>query len=96
MVGICQDLELPDPRINPVPDASTIETEADSYLEHVLERWRLPLASVSDERLEPAPEIRFPFLGMPYWANAMLEHAVIHPVRHSFQLKELLQRQAQA
>ena len=87
MVGVCRDLKLPDPEIKPVPEIDTIEAEADSYLEHVVERWRLPLASVSDERLEPAPEIQFPFLGMPYWANAMLEHAVMHPIRHEFQLR---------
>ena len=93
MVGICQNLELPDPKIDPVPEASVIGTKADGYLEHVLERWRLPLVDVPDERLEPDAESYYP--GMPYWVDAMLEHAVMHPVRHTFQLEELLQRQVQ-
>lgn len=92
MVGICKNLELPDPEIKPVPKADTIGAEAEGYLEHVLERWRLPLVDVPDERLEPDPESYYP--GMPYWIDAMLEHAVMHPVRHEFQLKELLQAQA--
>lgn len=94
MVSICKNLELPDPDIEPVPDISTIEAEADRYLEHVLDRWRLPLVHVPDEELEPAPETYFP--GMPYWIDAMLEHAVMHPIRHTFQLTELIQRQAKS
>ena len=92
MVGICRDLELPDPEIKPAPSVGVIKTEAESYLEHVLERWRLPLAEVADDRLEPPPELYTP--GMPYWIDAMLEHAVMHPIRHEFQLKELMQKQA--
>ena len=77
MVGICKNLRLPDPDIKPVPSVDVIETEADGYLEHLLERWRLPLAEVADERLEPPPEMYVP--GMPYWIDAILEHAVMHP-----------------
>ena len=92
VVGICRNLGLPDPDIKPVPEVSSIETEADGYLEHLLERWRLPLAEVTDERLEPPPELYTP--GMSYWVDSMLEHAVMHPIRHEFQLNELMQKQA--
>jgi hypothetical protein len=89
MGRICERLGLPDPEIRDVPDISTIEAEADSYLEHLLERWRLPLVNVPDEKLEPTTytpgETR-------YWIDVMLEHAVMHPIRHEFQLRELLQR----
>lgn len=91
MVRMCETLGLPDPGIRPLPGRKTIEAEADGYLEHVLERWRVPLAQVPDERLEPALEAYVP--GMPYWIDAMLEHAVMHPVRHEFQLRELMQKQ---
>lgn len=94
MVGICKTLKLPDPGIRPVPTLSTIEAEADSYLEHVLTRWRLPLVAVADDELEPPPEAYYP--GMPYWVDAMLEHAVMHPIRHEFQLKELIEQQTRA
>ncbi len=92
MIRICENLELPDPEIKPVPNIDSIEIEADGYLEHLLERWQLPLAEVTDERLEPPPELYEP--GVPYWIDAMLEHAVMHPIRHEFQLKELMQKQA--
>ena len=90
MVWMCEQLELTDPEIKPTPSPDTIEAEADGYLEHLLERWRLPLVNVPDERLEPttyAPgETR-------YWIDAMLEHAVMHPIRHEFQLREQLENQ---
>ncbi len=92
LTWICKNLELPDPEVKPTPGADTIEAEADSYLEHVLERWRLPLVDISDERLDSAPATRA--FGRPFQVDMMLEHAVMHPIRHEFQLKELLQAQA--
>lgn len=47
MVWMCKNLKLPDPEINPVPELSVIEEEAEGYLEHLLERWRSPLADYS-------------------------------------------------
>ncbi|AWN23257.1 hypothetical protein DKM44_08480 [Deinococcus irradiatisoli] len=91
MVRICQHLDLPDPEIAPPPDPERIESEAEPYLAHLLERWRLPLAPVTDEQMEPAEELYQ--AGMPYWIDAMLEHAVMHPIRHEFQLRELMARQ---
>ena len=64
-----------------------IETRSDAYLEYLLGRWRELLADVHDDE----PEIYTP--GMHYWIDAMLEHAAMHPVRHGFQLRELLERQ---
>ncbi|WP_415791507.1 hypothetical protein [Deinococcus saxicola] len=58
--------------------------QAEAYLERLLPWWRMPLAGVRDEDMEPAEKLHF--AGMPYWVDAMLEHAVMHPVRHSFQL----------
>lgn len=88
MVWICKQLDLPDPNINPTPDIDTIEAEVDGYLEHVLERWRLPLAHVPEEKFEP--QTYASNWGTHYCINAMLEHAVMHPIRHEFQLKELM------
>jgi len=62
--------------------------DADDYMEHVLERWRALLREVSNERLE-TPE--YPSRWQTrYCIDAMLEHAVMHPIRHAFQLDELI------
>ena len=92
MVWMCQKLDLPDPEIKLPPDVATIEAEADGYLEHVLERWRLPLADVADDKFGPVTYLSN--WGTPYCIDAMLEHAVMHPIRHEFQLRELLEGQS--
>jgi hypothetical protein len=58
-------------------------------MEHVLERWRAEaLREISDEQLE-TPEYPSHW-GTRYCIDSMLEHAVMHPVRHTFQLDELI------
>ena len=55
-------------------------------MEHVLERWRTPLQEVGDDRLETT---EYPSRWQTrYCIDAMLEHAVMHPIRHAFQLEE--------
>ena len=90
MIWMCGMLALPDPGIRSAPDASAIVQEADDYMEHVLERWRTPLIEVSDDRLE-TPEYPSRWKTR-YCIDAMLEHAVMHPIRHAFQLDELLKK----
>jgi hypothetical protein len=88
MTWMCEVLELPDPEIRVTPDAAALSGEADSYMEHVLEKWRTPLQDIGDDRLE-TPE--YPSRWQTrYCIDAMLEHAVMHPIRHAFQLEELM------
>lgn len=89
MVWCCEVLDLPDPRIDPCPAAQHIEAQAERYLEHVLARWCGPLLSASDEMLNTSHASRW---GVDYCVDAMLEHAVMHPSRHAFQLAELTAR----
>jgi hypothetical protein len=93
MLWTCKALELPDPAINPAPEIGVVESEAETYLEHLLERWRLPLVHLEEEKLYN-PE--YPSNGGTHHhcIDIMLEHALVHPIRHEFQLRELLQRQA--
>jgi hypothetical protein len=88
MVWMCEVLTLPDPGIRSAPDVAAMVRDADDYLEHVLERWRTPLREVPDEQLE-TPE--YPSRWQTrYCIDSMLEHAVMHPIRHTFQLDELI------
>ncbi len=88
MTWMCEMLELPDPGIRVTPDAPVLSAEADTYMEHVLEKWRAPLQNVSDDQLE-RPEYLSRWK-VRYCIDAMLEHAVMHPIRHAFQLEELI------
>ena len=88
MTWMCEVLELPDPEIRTAPEPALLSQDPESYLEHVLEQWRMPLKDVGDDRLE-TPE--YPSRWQTrYCIDAMLEHAVMHPIRHAFQLEELI------
>jgi len=84
----CEQLGIADPGIRPAPGVEVVATECDDYLEHLLDGWRRALCDVEKDRFfddtYPAP------WGTPYCIDAMLEHAVMHPVRHRFQLQELM------
>ena len=87
MKWMCGCLELGDPGIEEPPGVDRIAGKAGSYLGHILQRWRGPLARVEEERfVRPEYKSRW---GVLYCIDAMLEHAVMHPIRHSFQLRSL-------
>jgi uncharacterized damage-inducible protein DinB len=88
MTWLCEKLGLPDPGIEPAPDADRVEAEAERYLEHLLARWRLPLAEVEEKRFDAIHKARW---GEDMSCQSMLEHAVMHPHRHRFQLEELME-----
>ena len=85
---ICEKLDLPDPGIEPVPEAPDVELKAREYVKHLTDRWQTPLVNVPKElfynRTWPAR------WGPEYCIDAMLEHAVMHPIRHAFQLQNLI------
>jgi hypothetical protein len=90
MVWICEKLYLAHPDIDPPPSKSDIQNKAGEYLNHLFEKWRLPLVNVSENS----------FRGTSYKTNwgddfcieSMLEHAVLHPLRHEFQLKNMIKK----
>jgi uncharacterized damage-inducible protein DinB len=88
MTWMCERLGLPDPGIEPAPGPEVVAREADRYLEHLLERWWSPLQDVEPARLDEEHTTRW---GATLSIDSMLEHAVLHPVRHRFQLEELLE-----
>lgn len=87
MVWCCEVLELPDPGIDKTPLPEAVEAEADAYTEHLLERWTTPLAAEPEARFNTVAPSRWK---VDYCIDAMLEHAVMHPIRHAFQLRVLL------
>ncbi len=79
---VTKHLNLNDPEIPVLPNKSEIEEKAEEYLNLLQGKWRLALADLSSEQFRMVFEDRPVFL--------MLEHSVVHPLRHEFQLKELL------
>jgi len=91
MTWMCDKLNLPDPGIEKTPEPEEIESKIDEHLTHILEKWRLPLVEIPKERFDEVYESRW---GVEYCIDAMLEHAVMHPIRHEFQLKNLIEDQS--
>ena len=86
MVWICRSLELGDPAIDPVPD--DLAADVDTYAAHVLDRWDGPLHGLDQKTVDRAT---FPSSwGVDYCIDAMLEHAVMHPIRHQLQLERAM------
>ena len=88
---ICSKLNLPDPEIDQAPEPGLIENKTEEYLAHLLEKWKYPLAEIPEEKFH-APTYTSTW-GVEYCIDAMLEHAVMHPIRHEFQLRNLILEQ---
>jgi hypothetical protein len=92
MIWMCEKLELPHPGIVPPPSLENIVNEANTFMEHVLAKWETPLADV-DEKCFYEPEYLSRW-NVQYCIDAMMEHAVMHPLRHENQLTILIKEHA--
>ncbi len=88
MVWMCVKLEMPNPKIDDPPSLDKIERQASNYIDHLIEKWKNPLADVEESRF--SDKVYNSNWGVPYCIDAMLEHAVMHPIRHTFQLERLM------
>jgi len=88
LTWMCEQLELPAPGLDEHPEVQGFAARADEYLETVLAAWQKPLRELTEEQADmPAYPSRW---GTPYSIDAMLEHAVMHPIRHAYQLETLM------
>lgn len=88
LIWMCEKLDLPRPELDERPDPARLPAGADRYLEDVLAAWQWPLRGVTEEQADnQAFTSRW---GIPYSIDAMLEHAVMHPLRHAYQLRGLM------
>ncbi|MGE0432253.1 MAG: hypothetical protein AB7S36_08335 [Planctomycetota bacterium] len=87
MVWCCEVLKLPDPQIRPAPGADVVAAQANDFVEAVVAGWRAPLADIEEPAFGATYVSRW---GWHYSVDSMLEHAVMHPIRHTFQLRELM------
>jgi hypothetical protein len=88
MIWMCEMLELPSPDIPPIPEVDDLDEKAENYIKNLLHEWCKPLSKVAEKRFYQ-PEYLAPWK-TKYCIDAMLEHAVMHPIRHHFQLLELM------
>jgi hypothetical protein len=94
LLWACETLELAAPDLKPAPDVASVASEADEYLATLLAAWDEPLRHSTERTMDHASAAAS--WGPVYCVDAMLEHAVMHPARHRFQLEELLAAEANA
>ncbi len=69
-------------------DRVSVARKGRRFMEEVLAAWRRHLANLEDGEL--APKTFKSRWGEDYNVEQMLEHAVVHPMRHRFQLERLM------
>jgi hypothetical protein len=69
-------------------DVHDVASRPAAFMENILAAWTRNLAILTDE--ECAPQIYTSRWGEPYNVEQMLEHAVVHPMRHRIQLERIL------
>ena len=84
---ICDQLNLTEPQIDRPSNSMNFLTESADYLESLLDVWSTALLRITDDECYVEFKSRWNTI---YCIDGMLEHAVMHPVRHSFQLEKLM------
>jgi hypothetical protein len=87
---MCKQLDLPDLQIDEAPLPEIVVEKADLYLDYLVDKWKYPLKDVPPEKFEA--KVYKSNWDVDYCIDAMLEHAVMHPIRHEFQLKNLMNK----
>jgi hypothetical protein len=90
MIWICAQLNLPDPKIDEAPLPEIVVENAEAYIDYLTTKWDHPLRDIPSKKFED--KVFKSNWGVDYCIDAMLEHAVMHPIRHEFQLKNLIRK----
>ena len=91
IVWMCEQLNLPDPQIDEAPLPEIVVENAEVYIDYLTGKWDQPLRDVPPEKFED--KVYKSNWGVDHCIDAMLEHAVMHPIRHKFQLENLIKQQ---
>ncbi len=75
------------PALPETPALAQVTESAEAFIDAVCATWSVVLADVTEEQADQT--VAQVAWGPPYCVDALLEHAVMHPLRHRFQLEEL-------
>ena len=88
LLWIFEKLEQPITDLELIRDPAIFVPRLDAFMEETLAAWERHLARLENEQLAPTQyDSRW---GEPFDIEQMLEHAVVHPMRHRIQLDRIL------
>ena len=88
LLWIWEVLERPIEGLPRIRDHAIIIPRLDAFMAETLDGWRRHLAPLENEHLSPNQYLSR--WGEPHTIEQMLEHAVVHPMRHRIQLERIL------
>ena len=89
LTWLCEELKRPDPKVPDPPEPEKVNAQGAAYLKVLAKAWEKHMAWMPAEVLD-SPDLHGSRWGAPMTVEAMFEHAVAHPMRHRFQLEELI------
>ena len=89
LTWLCEVLGRPDPRVPDPPEAERVAAQGAAYLKVLAKAWEKHMSWMPGEVLDSFDTHNARW-GAPMTVEAMFEHAVVHPMRHRFQLEELI------
>ena len=91
LTWLCEVLGRPDPRVPDPPEPEQVAAKGAAYLKVLAKAWEKHMAWMPGEVLD-SPKVHTSRWGAPMTVEAMFEHAAVHPMRHRFQLEELIEK----
>jgi hypothetical protein len=89
LTWLCEVLGRPDPEVPDPPEVEKVAAQGGAYLKVLAKAWEKHMAWMSGKALDSF-KLHTSRWGAPMTVEAMLEHAVAHPMRHRFQLEEMI------
>ena len=91
LTWLCEVLGRPEPQVPDPPEPAKVAAQGAAYLKVLAKAWEKHMAWMPGKVLDSFTVYTSRW-GCPMTVEAMLEHAVAHPMRHRFQLEELIAR----
>lgn len=91
LTWLCEVLGRRDPRVPDPPEPEHVASDGAAYLKLLAKAWEKHMAWMPGAVLD-SPQVYTSRWGAPMTVEAMFEHAAVHPMRHRFQLEEMLAR----
>ena len=89
LTWLCEVMHRAEPRVPDPPEPEKVAAQGAAYLKVLARAWEKHMAWMPAKTLDSFRVYRSRW-GAPMTVEAMLEHAVAHPMRHRLQLEELV------